>query len=205
MTPAICCICSMQPKQNHKGHESDAIIWIEFRDGSEEAFDLIYDKYFAVLYGYGMQFYHNKALIKDCIQDLFIELWTKRNTLPEVQAVKYYLFQCLRRKVIKTITKKDFLGDAPDAVPFHLQSVSSTETAIINEEVVRENTKRIQGALDQLTPRQREAIFLKFYENLSYNEIALVMHLSDAKYARKLIYRSLKDLKLSCSKSSIMG
>ena len=194
----------MQPKQNHTGHESDAIIWIEFRDGSEEAFDFIYGKYFTVLYGYGMQFYQNKALIKDCIQDLFIELWTKKNTLPEVHAVKYYLFQCLRRKVIKTITKKDFLGDTPPSVEFHLQSVISTEAAIINEEVVQDNAKRIQCALDRLTPRQREAVFLKFYENLSYNEIALIMHLSDAKYARKLIYRSLKELKLSCLNEKIV-
>ncbi len=195
----------MQPKRNHTEHESDAIIWIEFRDGSEEAFDFIYDKYFTVLYVYGMQFNQHKALIKDCIQDLFIELWIKKSTLPEVRAVKFYLFQCLRRKVIKTITKKDFLGDAPALVEFNLQSVISTEAAIINEEVIQNNTKRIQCALDQLTPRQREAVFLKFYENLSYNEIALIMHLSDAKYARKLIYRSLKELKLSCSKSSIMG
>ncbi|MEQ8925875.1 MAG: sigma-70 family RNA polymerase sigma factor [Fulvivirga sp.] len=188
----------MQPNQNHTEHESDAIIWNECRYGNEKAFDLIYDKYFSVLYGYGMQFCQNKALIKDCIQDLFIELWTKKGSLPEVHAVKYYLFQCIRRKVIKTITKKNFLGDASSSVEFHLQSDISTETAIINEEIVQDNAKRIQCSLDRLTSRQREAVFLKFYESLSYNEIALIMHLSDAKYARKLIYRSLKELKLNC-------
>lgn len=194
----------MQPKQDHTEREPDANRWIEFTTGSKKAFDFIYDKYFALLFGYGMQFSSNKALIKDCIQDLFIELWTKKETLPEVHAVKFYLYKSLRRKVIKTITKKDFLSQGATSDVFHLQNGTSTEATIIKQEIVQENEKRIQRALNQLTSRQREAVFLKFYENLPYKEIALIMNLSDAKYARKLIYRSLKELKVCCLKEKMV-
>ncbi len=194
----------MQPKQDHTEREPDANRWIEFITGSKKAFDFIYDKYFALLFGYGMQFSANKALIKDCIQDLFIELWTKKETLPEVHAVKFYLYKSLRRKVIKTITKKDFLSQGATSDVFHLQNGTSTEATIIKQEIVQENEKRIQRALNQLTSRQREAVFLKFYENLPYKEIALIMNLSDAKYARKLIYRSLKELKVCCLKEKMV-
>ena len=69
----------MQPKQHHFAPNFDADMWAEFIGGSKTAFDFLYDKYFSLLYGYGMQFCTDKSLIKDCIQDLFIELWSKRN------------------------------------------------------------------------------------------------------------------------------
>ncbi len=192
----------MQLKRNHLAPEFDADKWIEFTGGSEKAFDYLYDKYFALLYGYGMQFCTDKALIKDCIQDLFIELWSKKNTLTSVRSVKYYLYKSLRRKVIKTISQKNFSGLDYETLPigFNLQTSFSGETALVEKEIVSENEEKIQWALKRLTSRQKEAVFLKFYENLSYDEIASIMSLSEAKYARKLIYRSLKELKTTLHK-----
>lgn len=187
----------MQPKLHHLAHPSDADKWTEFIGGSQKSFDYIYDKYFALLYGYGMQFCTDKAIVKDCIQDLFVELWSKKNTLTPVRSVKYYLYKCLRRKIIKTLARKEFsmIENELSPIEFNLQTSLSGEAALVEKEIVRDNELKIQQAIKSLTSRQKEAVFLKFYENLSYDEIASIMHLSDAKYARKLIYRSLKELK----------
>jgi RNA polymerase sigma factor (sigma-70 family) len=192
----------MQPKQHHLAHQFDADMWDEFIKGNEKAFDYLYDKYFALLYGYGMQFCADKAVVKDCIQDLFIELWSKKNKLAAVKSVKYYLYKSLRRKVIKAISQKDFLLVEYQMLPveFYMQTAFSGETALMEKEVIQDNERKIQWALKKLTIRQKEAVFLKFYENLSYHEIASIMNLTDAKYARKLIYRSLVELKASLYK-----
>ena len=192
----------MQSNRHHLAHKSDADKWAEFIRGSEKSFDDIYDKYFALLYGYGMQFCTDKAVIKDCIQDLFVELWSKKSTLAPVRSVKYYLYKSLRRKIIKTISQKGFSTLEHEILPieFNLQTAFSGEAALVEKEIVRDNEIKIQWALKSLTSRQKEAVFLKFYENLSYDEIASIMRLSDAKYARKLIYRSLRELKATLCK-----
>lgn len=192
----------MQCKRNHLEHKFDADKWTEFIGGNEKSFDDIYDKYFSLLYGYGMQFSADKAVIKDCIQDLFTELWSKKSKLAPVQSVKYYLYKSLRRKIIKTISQKNFsaLEYETLSIVFNLQTGFSNETVLMEKETVRDSEKKIQWALKKLTSRQKEAVFLKFYENLSYDEIASVMSLSDAKYARKLIYRSLRELKTTLGK-----
>jgi RNA polymerase sigma factor (sigma-70 family) len=192
----------MQPKQHHLAHQFDADMWAEFTKGSEKAFDYLYDKYFALLYGYGMQFCADKAVVKDCVQDLFIELWGKKSKLATVKSVKYYLYKSLRRKVIRVISQKDFLLVEHEMLPveFNLQTTFSGETALMEKEVIQDNERKIQWALKRLTTRQKEAVFLKFYESLSYHEIASIMNLTDAKYARKLIYRSLVELKTTLFK-----
>lgn len=192
----------MQPKQHPLSPGFDADKWTEFIGGSETAFDFLYDKYFALLYGYGMQFCTDKSVIKDCIQDLFIELWSKKSRLTTVKSVKYYLYKSLRRKIIKTISQKDSLSLEHEMLPveFNLQTAFSGEAAMMEKEVIQDNERKIQWALKRLTARQKEAVFLKFYENLSYHEIASIMNLTDAKYARKLIYRSLVELKATLYK-----
>ncbi len=187
----------MQRKHDHVNYNFDVDRWMEFVNGSEKAFTDIYDKYFALLYGYGMQFCADKAVIKDCIQDLFLELWSKKTKLAHIQSLKYYLYKSLRRKVIKTLSRKDFsaLKHKTLSFEFNLQSGFPEEIPLIEKEIIRDNKIRIQWALKRLTSRQKEAVFLKFYENLSYDEIASIMGLSEAKYARKLIYRSLGELK----------
>ena len=80
----------MQPNRQVLEHQFDADMWAEFIRGSEKAFDHLYGKYFALLYGYGMQFCTDKAVVKDCIQDLFIEIWSKKETISAVHSVKYY-------------------------------------------------------------------------------------------------------------------
>ena len=87
--------------------QDEATIWLAFKNGSESAFDFIYDAYFSQLYTYGMRFSADKFLIKDCIQNLFVELWRKKENLSEVQCIKFYLFKCLRRKIIRSVVRQD--------------------------------------------------------------------------------------------------
>lgn len=173
--------------------DKDALQWRELTKGSEKAFDYLYEKFFFLLYDYALRFCKDEALIKDCIQELFIELWEKRKDLNVVLSVKSYLFVALRRKLIKHLSTQRTLADILPAHDFNV--VLSQEALLAQKELAEEVQSKLHQLFEALTPRQKEVIFLKFYEDLSYQEIASIMSFSDPRYARQLIYRTLDELR----------
>src|SRR5687768_2933127 len=76
--------------------EKDADLWAAMKDGSREALNSLFEKYATSLYRYAKSISRDQALIADCIQDLFIELWIKRNTISDVRSIKSYLIKSVR-------------------------------------------------------------------------------------------------------------
>jgi RNA polymerase sigma factor (sigma-70 family) len=185
---------------NHYSKE-DALIWLEIKKGSEAAFEQLYDSYFPKLYNYGMRICQDKAMVKDCIQNVFIELWHKRTRLSEVNSVKYYLFTCLRRRLIKELNQKNKNVYGEELEEDYSFEVSlSYEFLLITSQISIENQERLQQAFELLTRRQKEAVFLRFYEDMDYEHIAAMLSMKEVKYARTLIYRALDVLKGSIRK-----
>ncbi len=154
---------------------SDAQLWEYFREGDKKAFDLIYDRHFQSLCWYGDKICQDKALVEDVVQDLFIYLWTRRIQLGPTDAIKFYLFRCLRRKLLRTMEQEGKrLANSSENMDFALELSSIIE---VNTEEEERKLKLLAGALHRLTDRQREAIYLKFYNNLSFQEVATVMNI----------------------------
>lgn len=178
--------------------QHDAAIWLAFKSGSESAFDFIYDTYFSRLYNYGLRFSSDKDLIKDCIQNMFVELWHRKENLADVQSVKFYLYKCLRHKIIQELSRLNKLIHEQDLEEGYTFEVNfSHEFLLITRQITEENQARLLKAFGLLTKRQKEAIFLRYYDNLDYQQIAEIMQLKEVKYARTLIYRALDVLKAS--------
>ncbi len=181
--------------------KEDALNWLALKNGSEAAFERLYDRYFPKLYNYGMRICADKALVKDSIQNLFIELWHKKLGLSEVTSVKYYLFTCLRRRLLKDLsltTKYVHEDGLEDSYTFEV--TFSHELLLITDQISQENQQRLLEAFKLLTKRQKEAIYLRFYENMDYEHIAVMLSLKEVKYARTLIYRALDVLKSAIRK-----
>jgi len=172
--------------------------WQAFKAGSGPAFDRMYEAYFAALYGYGSRLCGDKELVKDCIQVLFVELWYHRGQLADVRNIKYYLYRCLRRKIFRVYHQEKRLvpaGDLQERYPFGV--AFSHELLLVTDQLNQENQRKLLRAFRLLTQRQKEAVYLRFYENAPYEEIASVMGLKEVKYARTLIYRALDVLRAS--------
>jgi RNA polymerase sigma factor (sigma-70 family) len=179
----------------------DALTWLALKNGSETAFERLYDSYFPKLYHYGMRICQDKALVKDSIQNLFVELWHKRASLSEVTSVKYYLFTCLRRRLIRELSQQSKYMPGQELEDGYCFEVSAShEFQLITSQVSCENQERLQQAFGCLTQRQKEAVFLRFYENMDYEHIAAMLSMKEVKYARTLIYRALDVLKGSIRK-----
>jgi RNA polymerase sigma factor (sigma-70 family) len=156
--------------------------------------EYVYRQYAKHLYNYGSKFSQETELIEDSIQELFLTLWTRREYLGRPANFKNYLFKAFRMTLFKKLKLLEGRVDYDDIENYHFQVTLSVEDHIISVESSKAIANKLQESLNELTPRQREAIFLKFYEGLSYEEIAQVMGIS-IKGSYKLIARAINALK----------
>jgi RNA polymerase sigma factor (sigma-70 family) len=173
----------------------DEELWERFRGGCEKSLMIIFDLHIKVLYKYGYRITPDEALVKDSIQELFIDLWKRREHLSPTGSIKFYLLKSLRRKLLRTsdYNKNNLFLDELEAQENILYE-TPFETELINEQIVQEKRNMVLSKLDLLSKRQREALFLKYYEEMSYDEIGNLMSLS-RQSVYNLIHRALVALK----------
>jgi len=170
--------------------------WKLFCEGSESAFINIYNHYFLMLYNLGRQFSGDTDLLKDTLQETFINIRKKRQKLHKVVSVKAFLIKCYRNKIIteqKKRKKNMTLNFSSGSYGFLL--TPSHESVLISRQFRQEQIGLIQESLNKLTRRQREAIYYFYYNGLSYAQIKDVMGFSSVRAARNLVYRSINGLR----------
>ena len=185
----------MKPSQNTDVQTTDHEIWCAFRKGSEEALALIYHQHIRALFNYGIKIVQDEDLVEDSIQEMYVDLWKRRSFLNDTTSIKFYLFKALKRKIIRKISKKKTIhteGQIEEDYAF--QVVFSCESVLIREELNHEQKERIEKALACLTHRQKEVIYLKFYDHLSYEQIASIMKI-DKSAVYSLIFKSVNKLR----------
>lgn len=171
--------------------DENLVLWNNFRAGDADAFGELMRLHYNDLYNYGSRFTREAELVKDCIQDLFLVLWKNRTTINETSFVKYYLLKSLRRKLNKEITKrKNSLVTVYSEFEFgglfiHGQSV---EQKIILEENLSALAIKMRRMLANLSRRQQEVIYLRFYMDADIEEIADIISLN-----RQSVYNLLHD------------
>lgn len=146
--------------------------WLNMKKGNKEAFLRIFELHYSTLFTYGFCITSDRELTKDCIQEMFLELWdTKETVNGNIQNVKSYLFTWLRRKIIRFQLK--FKDRASHFNKDFFQCIEvSYEDLLIAFQENEERKEKLQRALKRLTKKQLELIRLKFFENLSYSEIS---------------------------------
>ncbi|GMT45179.1 MAG: DNA-directed RNA polymerase sigma-70 factor [bacterium] len=155
----------------------DTEIWERFKNGDEQAFSYIFDTYHIQLFEYGQRFTPDEYLVRDSIQDLFFELARKKEKLSSTNNILFYLLKSLRQKIFANMRKTNKISRAEISYErieeFRLSY--STETDREEKEL---KLNLLAKAINQLPPRQKETIYLKFYKNLSNKEVAEVMHIT---------------------------
>ncbi len=176
-------------------NHDEIVLWNQFRSDDEVAFGKLYQCYVQLLYNYCTQFSTDRALIKDCIHDLFVELWQHRHSLGDTTSVRFYLMASIKRKLVRHLNAQ-LKHTSNEEIPLeyhHLYTVSSESELIAHEEYVS-NSKSLNFALEKLPRRQREAVFLKFYVNMTNEEISDFMHIN-IQSVYNLVFGALSNLK----------
>lgn len=175
--------------------DNESLLWEEFKKGNQIGLSTIYLNNVTALYNFGCKFTVDKNLVKDCIQDLFITLIQTRSKLSDTRHVKGYLLKSLKRKIIRELVKKQKFDEIVESGDYRFEINFESLSDIGNED---DNYMRrafeVHAALESLTSRQKEALYLRFNLGLSHIEIADVLHLS-SQSSRALVSRAIQKIR----------
>lgn len=184
--------------------QDDKDIWEAFRSGDESSLQRIFDKYYTPLFNYGHKFSADDHLIEDALQNLFVKLWKNRDGIKDTGSVKNYLYKSFRRVLLRMleVQQREYSFSVLDGWTWPGQELGYDQTLISRErlETIRSN---LVAALEKMTPRQREIIHLRYYEEMEYEEIAALMQLSVSS-TYKLLYKAIDTLRQYLSKSDLL-
>lgn len=168
-----------------------SISWENITSGDQDAYSSAYLVFYNRFYNYGLKFTPDITVVEDAIQEVLMVLWLERGRLPGIHNPEGYFFSSFRNHLfnkLKAASRQLTVGIGEPDPEF------GSDTVLISQEVDSALQQRLQRSIDNLSARQREAIFLRFYEGLSYDEVGAVLGIT-TKATYKLVARALLELK----------
>jgi len=175
--------------------EDDRNYWEQMRLGDQDALFGLYNNQYFHLIRFGLKINPDDELVKDCVNQVFLNLWDKRTKLNPVENVKSYLMTSLKRCMLDQLAYIDRTNHA-----LHQMGETGESNELSYEEIMigvqqdEELKNKLKIAIGQLTPRQFELIQLKFFEGLSYDQIAERTS-QTVKTAYNTVYDAIKTLR----------
>jgi RNA polymerase sigma-70 factor (ECF subfamily) len=172
-------------------NEKDVLFSLSQHD--EEALKFLYQKYWQPLFLSAYNVLKNKEACEDIIQDIFIQLWQKRESLSITTSLSAYLFTATRYQVFHFIRKsavreelfenieERFVADTPD-IPLYTKDLQ----------------ERIHAAVENLPEKCKEIYKLSREHQLSYKAIAARLEIS-SKTVENQLSIALKKLRSELS------
>ena len=170
--------------------------WQHFLLGDNDAYCWLYKEYVQILFRYGLRFTSDSELIKDCIQELFTNLYKNRkHPGPPPGNIKVYLFISLKNNLMRAIEKQSrYERMEQDMGSFLLEP--TVEEQYIDDESHRNRRNLVEKILKVLTPRQKEIIYYRYIQELGIKDICALMQLN-YQSAQNLLQRAIHKMKLN--------
>lgn len=173
---------------------SDEELWAELKGGHKKSLRTLFLRYYDSLFSYGLTVTSKEEVIEDCLQELFYQLWDQQDNLSQVQKVKGYLWISFRRRLMKKLKKRNHKNRSAVSLRDGMKKGISVEKAFITDEQTTYIHKKLAQICAELTQREREVLFLKYYEGMSYSEIEQILNL-EYQTVRNYMYRAIERLR----------
>lgn len=159
---------------------NEAQLWDSFRAGEENALDTIYNLYAETLFSYGIHIYNNLQLVEDCVHDLFIKIHQKKENLGPTTSIKFYLMRCMRTQIFDALAKSKKIAttDIADHKKYDFMFEAKEEVGMVSLQNNDLLSATMLTEINNLPKKQREIIYLIFYKDLSYEEVAQILSLA---------------------------
>lgn len=170
------------------------------KQGNKEVFDQIFRCYYASLSQFCRKFVYDKKIAEEIVQEMFVKLWLKHESIVVTNSLKSYLFKAARNHALNylkhskyTISSEEFDG---------LNVLENTDNSI--DELDSTDLKHQIDTIVQLMPPKRRQIFLLSRTNgLKYGEIAERLNIS-VKTVESHMSKALDQLRKALQKHSIL-
>ena len=177
-------------------HSTDTLL-ASFQAGNMAAFSQLYNLHINVLFNYGLKLTIDKELLKDCIHDIFVKLYTKKDELGTIDNLRSYLFISLKNKLCDELRRRMYMTDTA-VEEVSISTPTDVEDDYMEEEQRKNEFSLVRRLLDQLSPRQREALTLYYIEEKKDEDICEIMNMN-YQSVRNLMHRGLTKLRTLAS------
>jgi len=173
----------------------DSELTVLMRDGDDEAFTEIYNRYWSRLYFHALKMLKDEDQAMDIVQDIFTKLWNRNIDLEINISIKTYLYSAVRNHTLNYINRSKLKDKYLDSLAQFLE-----KGELITEEQVhfRDFAQRIDCEIDRFSPKMKTIFELSRKDGLSNKEIAIELNITDHT-VKKTINRALKRLKTQVS------
>ncbi|GAB3251810.1 sigma-70 family RNA polymerase sigma factor [Larkinella harenae] len=171
-------------------------LWQEYRAGDMYALAKIMQSYYSDLFHWGMRLHADREFVKDCIQEIFLNLWKQQGSAQVVENVRAYLLMVLKSRILRELSRKHTTHQAALSDDYTFSVEFAADVQWIEEENEVYQIRKLERVINHLPERQKELIYLRFYQNLSFEQIADVMHLG-----RQSVYNLLQKSLISLRKN----
>lgn len=146
-----------------------------------------------------MQIYPHKAFVEDVLQDFFTYLAEHCRKIRKVSNFEVYLFQSVKRNLYARLGRQKQSNRSRDRyqqrmTPLIEQEVSPPDEQLIEAETVAQRREQLRTAMADLPDHQREILYLRYFEEMSYHEICQILDLN-YQVARNYASRAIRQLK----------
>lgn len=169
----------------------DSNIWAEVSRGNKKAYSELYRYLYRKLYNYGAKFTEKHVILEDAIQETLLLVWNNRAIIRTLTYAETYFYSTFRNILLQRLQQYEVQTDkivAATDLEFNIEQI------IIRNEHDLELKRRLEDSIKGLTSRQREVIYLRFYEGLSYEKVGAVLGIT-TKATYKIVARALERLK----------
>jgi len=180
-------------QKTYSNSSNNSSLWARFLAGDDHAYAEIYKTYLGDMFSYGMRFTSDRELLKDCLQDVFVKIYSNRSNLSPTDNIKFYLFATLKNTLFN-VFQKDKNSYHIDTIEPVFSTEYSVEDQLIANELDQERNDKMTQILDSLTPRQREVIYYRYVEGMKLEDICKIMDMN-YQSVQNLIQRSIKKVK----------
>ena len=181
-------------------HSTDTLL-ASFQAGNMAAFSQLYNLHINVLFNYGLKLTIDKELLKDCIHDIFVKLYTKKDELGTIDNLRSYLFISLKNKLCDELRRRMYMSDTA-VEEVSISTPTDVEDDYMEEEQRKNEFSLVRRLLDQLSPRQREALTLYYIEEKKYEDICEIMNMN-YQSVRNLMHRGLTKLRSQIGRAHV--
>jgi RNA polymerase sigma-70 factor (ECF subfamily) len=152
---------------------ADKLLLLKLKEGNSEAFDALYEKYWQEIYSAAFKRLHDPDQAKDITQDVFLQLWLKReeNNIDNLPA---YLFTATKNKVLNWMEKERKYTPVPELLLQLRSSLDRSDAELLEKEFMR----AYEVLIDTLTPSQQKIFRMRYQQDLATSEIAEQLDIS---------------------------
>ena len=169
----------------------------QFAKGDEQAFKVLYFRFYNRLLLYGSTITDQWDTVEDQVQELFTWVYMHPQACQSIRNIESYLYLALKKNIRSALQKETRQQTQQDQYSDCLeQSISGIEDQLIQTHTEEQHQRWLTEQMDQLPARMQEVIYLRYYRCLGYEEIASIMSVTP-QVARNFAARALKKMRQS--------